>query len=351
MISSISSSKHNDADDHYFHPNLKGVFVGSGSEGMADPRVADAILNLLQEDDDSNGKSPTVLYLGTATYDLPLFRAKQTQCLQDRGCIITSLDVAFDDATRDLQAEAQKKLQEADIIVVGGGNTLYAIDRWNHLGLVPLLRKAMERETVLTGGSAGAIVWFDGGHSDSMDPDTYACTMVAQYGNASDKVEEVVDERSTVGSEIKDWKYIRVDGLGFLPGLLCPHHDRIQSNGVLRASDFDEMLLRHPGERGIGIDHWAALVVNGESYSVLSLEGKPGSILASPSGKEFGVDESGNAKGVPGIWIKHGNGHVSSNVCHPNGLLSEILGVPSEIIRESDDVKRCREANPSGVKI
>ncbi|KAG7347930.1 peptidase S51 dipeptidase E family protein [Nitzschia inconspicua] len=298
MISSISSSKHNDADDNYFHPNLKGVFVGSGSEGMADPRVANAILDLLQEDDDSNGNL--------------------RPC-----CIWAPLPMIYPSFVRN-RRKAHKKLQEADIIVVGGGNTLYAIDRWNHLGLVPLLRKAMERGTVLTGGSAGAIVWFDGGHSDSMDPDTYACPMVAQYGNASDKVEEVVDES----------KYKAM--------VSCE-----------RASDFDEMLLRHPGERGIGIDHWAALVINGESYSVLSLEGKPGSILASPSGKEFGVDESGNAKGVPGIWIKHvdGNGHVSSNVCHPNGLLSEILGVPSEIIRESDDVKRCREANPSGVKI
>ena len=46
----------------------------------------------------------------------------------------------------------------------------------------------------------------------------------------------------------KDWDYIRVDGLGFIPGLCCPHHDRVQSNGVLRAHDFDEMILRHPTE-------------------------------------------------------------------------------------------------------
>lgn len=36
----------------------------------------------------------------------------------------------------------------------------------------------MESGAVLTGGSAGAICWFDGGHSDSMDPATYKNNML-----------------------------------------------------------------------------------------------------------------------------------------------------------------------------
>ena len=35
-----------------------------------------------------------------------------------------------------------------------------------------LLRVASERGAVMVGGSAGAICWFDGGHSDSLDPTT-----------------------------------------------------------------------------------------------------------------------------------------------------------------------------------
>ena len=46
----------------------------------------------------------------------------------------------------------------------------------------------------------------------------------------------------------EDWG---IDGLGFLPGLCCPHHDRVQSNGILRSTDFEELLKRHPTERGI----------------------------------------------------------------------------------------------------
>ncbi|KAL3911327.1 MAG: hypothetical protein SGARI_001700, partial [Bacillariaceae sp.] len=294
------------------------------------------------------------------TYDLPIFRAKQTQCLADRGCRVTSLNVAFDNKDAgDSKEEASEKLQTADIIVVGGGNTLYAMDRWTKLGLVPMIREAMERGAVLTGGSAGAIVWFDGGHSDSMDPDTYTKPMVEKYGNHGDSAatSTVADESSTLGETVKDWSYIRVDGLAFLPGLLCPHHDRVQSNGVLRARDFDEMMFRHPGETGIGIDHWAAFIVSGHSYRVLSLKGKPGSVMTSSSTgieqAEFAVDEDGTANGVPGVWIKQvdvAQGTLVTSLCPPEGKLSQLLKVPSQIVQDEDTINLCRKANPSGLQ-
>ena len=61
---------------------------------------------------------------------------------------------------------------------MSGGNTLYACDRFRKVGLVPILRAAAHRGCVLAGGSAGAICWFDGGHSDSMDPAYYRDALV-----------------------------------------------------------------------------------------------------------------------------------------------------------------------------
>lgn len=119
--------------------------------------------------------------------------------------------------------------------------------------------------------------WWSGGHSDSMvsilqciemtnrircnvtsllpcllfqDPDSFKEAKLSSHGSEQD----IDDEDGKNGDsqdedEVpKEWDYIRVDGLGFIPGLCCPHHDRIQSNGILRANDFDEMLLRHPTE-------------------------------------------------------------------------------------------------------
>ena len=111
----------------------------------------------------------------------------------------------------------------------------------------------------MAGGSAGAICWFDGGHSDSMDPSFYFKTLTDESAAAALTLEKLTS-----------WKYIRVPCLGFLPGLVCPHFDKTQSNGTARAADFDEMMRRHPGETGVGIDHFAALVVEGNRYSVLS---------------------------------------------------------------------------------
>jgi dipeptidase E len=338
----------------YFHPNLHGVFVGSGSDGLADPRIADTILKLLDDSkikEKNPARPPTVLYLGTATYDIKQFQTKQTQCFIDRGCTVEALDVASTTITS-LSSDDVQKIQIADVIVVSGGNTLYAVDRWTKVGLVPLLHQAMANGTIVSGGSAGAICFFDSGHSDSQDPDTYAEPMLEKYLTADTDL-TTIDESSTLGETVKEWTYIRVHGLGFLPGLVCPHHDRVQSNGVLRAHDFDQMLLRHSGEIGIGIDHWAALVVAGEDYEVLSLDGKSGSVVNNDSNNPnqaiFGVDENGNANGVPGIWIKEViDGEVRSRVCPSRGKLKDILKPPTKIVEDTDAVEFCRQANPSG---
>ena len=316
------------------HPNLRGVFVGSGSDGMSQPQVSETILKLLP--DKKADSSINVLYVGTATYDLAAFRERQTQCFVEKGCTISSLDVALKD-----DPNAPNLIRGADIIIVSGGNTLYAVDRWNKLGLSQHFRSAMERGAVLTGGSAGAICWFDGGHSDSMDPDTYKNPMLKAFGEIECTGS---DESSSLGQETKDWKYIRVNCLGLLPGLVCPHHDRVQSNGVLRAIDFDAMLLRHPGELGICIDHWAALCITGEEYFVLSLAGKTGSVVQDEMRKEpyFSPND-----GLPGIWIKEvKDGQVTTTICPEKGKIKDLLRAATKIL-EDTNVDRCRSENPS----
>lgn len=90
-------------------------------------------------------------------------------------------------------------------------------------------------------------------YSHTQDPDSFKEAKLSSHGSLS---EQDIDDQDGTTDDVnqdeddmpKDWDYIRVDGLGFIPGLCCPHHDRIQSNGILRAYDFDEMLLHHPTE-------------------------------------------------------------------------------------------------------
>lgn len=308
-------------------PKMKGLFVGSGSDGLNEPWMTRAILDLIEDKD----KTPNVLYLGTATYDLPGPRQRQTHCFVEAGCEVTSLDVTFS-----VPDDMALKVEAADVIVVSGGNTLYAVDRWKHIGLHDLLRRAMHRGAVLTGGSAGGICWFDGGHSDCMDPSTFKEAMLA----AADKEGDESSDAPLCAKDKQSWEYVRVDALAFLPGLVCPHHDKKQSNGVLRANSFDAMLLAHPNEFGIGIDHWAALELHNGHFRVLSVEGKEGSVL--PDGT-FSPDRAG----VPGIWLKkvQDDGRVHAMLCPQSGKISDLLRIPSRIDHDPR-VDECRRLNP-----
>eukprot|EP00008_Paramoeba_atlantica_P009973 CAMPEP_0201480066 /NCGR_PEP_ID=MMETSP0151_2-20130828/4644_1 /ASSEMBLY_ACC=CAM_ASM_000257 /TAXON_ID=200890 /ORGANISM="Paramoeba atlantica, Strain 621/1 / CCAP 1560/9" /LENGTH=317 /DNA_ID=CAMNT_0047861817 /DNA_START=85 /DNA_END=1038 /DNA_ORIENTATION=- len=309
-----------------FPKQLRGVFAGAGSDGLNEPQICKAILQ-------QTGKvNPHVVYIGTATYDLQAPRLRQTAFFSQAGCKVTSLDVAIHKPPTN---EMKQQIEEAEIIVVSGGNTLYAIDRWHQIELDILLREAMERGVVLTGGSAGAICWFDGGHSDSMDPDTYREAMLSASQQAGGDESSAAPEDP---SEAKKWEYIRVPGLGFLPGLVCPHHDKVQSNGVLRADDFDQMMLRHPKERGICIDHWAALSVQKGEYEVISLEGREGSVGEGT----FQRDRSGK----PGVWIKRViDGVVQASICPMKGKLEDILEATQQIT-EDPRIHECRQKNP-----
>jgi dipeptidase E len=144
----------------------------------------------------------------------------------------------------------------------------------------------------------------------------------------------------------KDWNYIRVEGLGIFPGLVCPHYDRIQSNGVPRMFDFDKMMSRHSLELGLGIDHFAALEINGEDFRILSIPGVAGSVP-----HVEGEEELLNIPMVPGAWIKYvdEDGNVQSKACPSSGKIEDLLQAlvdPSKHIWHDGRVEICRQQNP-----
>jgi dipeptidase E len=77
-----------------------------------------------------------------------------------------------------------------DVIYVGGGNTANMLAVWRVHGVDTILLRAWAVGVVLCGVSAGAICWFESGVTDSYGP-------LAALN----------------------------DGLGLLPGSVCPHYD------------------------------------------------------------------------------------------------------------------------------
>jgi len=141
----------------------------------------------------SGKKHPDVLFLSTASSDEEGYVGGFYRTYEEKlGCHVDTLKLVTSKPT---DTEIRDNIERADIIYVGGGNTLKMMNLWRRHGIDALLRRAAVRGTVLAGESAGSICWFRWGVSDSR-----------QYYHG-----RLCHE------------YIRVSGLGLLPGAHSPH--------------------------------------------------------------------------------------------------------------------------------
>ncbi len=150
------------------------------------------------------------------------------------GCEYQDLCLTIDDTSK----IAYAKIQWADIIYVGGGNTREMMRLWDQTGVSTMLREAHEQGKVLMGLSAGSICWFSGGLSDA----------------------ERLDG-------IKDWKPIWIDGLGLIPMLHSPHFDTERWRRV----ELDRMLQRDEVTMSVvALPDYCALEVIDSAFRVIS---------------------------------------------------------------------------------
>ena len=87
--------------------------------------------------------------------------------------------------------ELREHVLAHDVVFVAGGNTANLLAVWRTHGFDAILREAWEAGVLLCGWSAGMICWFEAGVTDSFGP------------------------------QLEGMR----DGLGFLPGGVCPHYD------------------------------------------------------------------------------------------------------------------------------
>lgn len=99
---------------------------------------------------------------------------------------------------------------------------------------------------------------------------------------------------------------------------------------------------RSPAERGICLDHHAALVIFDGRYRVLTLPGKPGSLT--PDGRNV------PGEGVPAVWLKSvsEDGRVlEEKPVAECGALEELLPAARGAVVEDPRVETARAENPS----
>ena len=196
--------------------------AGSGLDMLSQPDTISEIIAL------SGKKKPNVLYIGTATYDAEEEMNIQTKAFTARGCEVTALKITHGDPGINSMC---RSVENADILLVSGGNTLFAVDRMVTVGLDQIIKGAGNAGKVLCGGSAGGIVWFENGHSDSGDPVSFLNPNGPLFKNNLTKKQ--------LGSA---WNYVKVPGLNILPGLFVPHFDKIESNGQRRNVSAKQLL-------------------------------------------------------------------------------------------------------------
>ena len=176
-------------------------------------------------------ESPRVLFLGTATGDDPYYVLTFYETYNSSVCRPAHLRL-FHITETDLPAFILRH----DVIHVGGGNTANMLDVWRRQGVDEVLREAWEGGAVMTGGSAGAICWFEGGTTDSFGPELQPLN----------------------------------DGLGFLPGSLCPHYDAEGRRPLYHQALLDDAL-----PAGYAMDNFTMLQFDGTSL-VGAVASQPG---------------------------------------------------------------------------
>ncbi len=207
-----------------------GTIVGIGGGLMAELEnlpIDRAIVDL------TGKERPRALFVPTASYDSP----ERWQVFQNTygariGC---EADVLWLLDRRPSRDELEEAILSADLVYVGGGNTLKMMRRWRLLGVDDVLREAHGCGVVLAGQSAGMLCWFAWGHSDS------------QYYYSPD-----------------DWDYLRVRGMGLVGAIGCPHFNS-ETAGIPRADSFKRMVAKYP-EPAIAVDNHCAVEFAGSGY-------------------------------------------------------------------------------------
>lgn len=181
-------------------------------------------------------KRANALFIGTASHDsMPYFnsfRKTYTSVFDIKAEVAL---IVYGEMNKEHIAT---KINAADLIYIGGGDTVFMLDKWRETGLLELILKAYENGTAICGLSAGAICWFKDMYTDF----------------------EIMRGESS--------RYVMKKGLGIIDGAMCPHYNE-------RQADFDETFLKENLPLAYCAENDSALVFkNGEFLQSISSGGK-----------------------------------------------------------------------------
>ena len=169
----------------------------------------------------AGGNRANALFIPTASHDyMPYYNTFHKVYT---GVFDIKTDVALTVFKEPDMEKMKAKFQKADVIYVGGGDTVFMMEQWKKTGLLPLIEDAYERGVILAGLSAGAICWFSDIYTDSETMNAYGV------------------------------KYSMTQGLNWIKAIISPHYGA-------RMLDFDEIVW-YNYDCAYGIEDNAALIL------------------------------------------------------------------------------------------
>jgi len=215
---------------------IRTIVAMGGGSFSSDPA------NLLMErfclqrakDNFKSEKNIKALFIPTASADNEFYEKSFFECFKDQLCCESTSLALY----RPPEGDLKELILSQHIIFVGGGNTKNMLALWQEWDIVSAIRAAYERGVVLCGVSAGAICWFEKGHTDSFSK-----------------------------KELKE-----LDCLGFLKGSLSPHFH----GEKLRVPSYQKLVLENKFLAPFyAVDDGAALLFEDEKF-MSTLSSRPG---------------------------------------------------------------------------
>ncbi len=173
-------------------------------------------------------KHPKILYLPTATNDASTSILIFKQLFQKQ--LKAKVDVLYLANQNPTAREIEKKIFSHDAIYIEGGNTIKLLKRLRFLGVDKILKKAYEKGIVMGGSSAGAVCWYEYGFSDAK-----------RFYNP------------------KNWKFIKLRGMGILKGILSVHFKNKR-----RKKEFPRFFKKSSIKEAIAIDDFCGVLYEDE---------------------------------------------------------------------------------------
>jgi peptidase E len=177
----------------------------------------------------TGSSNPRATFIPTASLDDTSYVKSFEKVYSKNGCSTDSL-LLF--KKQYPATEIEEKILGTDLVYIGGGNTLFLYNTLQSLGIDKILHRAWEQGTVMSGLSAGCIIWHERGLTDSIPR-----------------------------------KYVDMGGLAWVPGFVTPHYLREPKRRRIFQS-----IVQEQHREGLAIDDNCAVVYEGTVIKeVLSL--------------------------------------------------------------------------------